>query len=214
MKSKFMHEFTFQQGQAVFLEQVPMGEHTWRTRRWGKDLQVWMVEGRDFRSPNTDPDGPEKTIWGAEQKDWFRKSLEQSDATFKILISPTPVVGPDRPSKKDNHANAGFAHEGAEIRSLLASQKNAFVICGDRHWQYASVDPTTQLREYSVGPASDEHAGGWKKDDFMPEYHKYMKVIGGFLSVSVDRENNSPVITFRHHSTKGEVEHEDRISGH
>jgi len=216
MDSPFMHEFTFRQGQAIFLEQVPMGERTWRTRRWGKDLQIWLVEGRDFRSPNTDPDGPDKTIWGKEQKEWFKKSLEQSDATFKILISPTPVVGPDRPMKKDNHSNAGFAYEGAEIRSLLASYKNTYVICGDRHWQYASVDPKTKLHEYSVGPASDEHAGGWKSEDFIPEYHRYMKVIGGFLSVTIDHENKNknknPVITFRHHNVNGKVVNEDRIT--
>ncbi|MCA9013130.1 MAG: hypothetical protein KDB01_25440 [Planctomycetaceae bacterium] len=43
MESPFMYEFTFRQGQAIFLEQVPVGERTWRTRRWGKDLQIWMV---------------------------------------------------------------------------------------------------------------------------------------------------------------------------
>ena len=58
--TKFMGEFTFDQGKAVFLEQVGMGERTWRPARWGKDLQIWMVEGRDYRSPNPDPDGPKR----------------------------------------------------------------------------------------------------------------------------------------------------------
>ena len=134
-ETKFMGEFTFDQGKAVFLEQVGMGERTWRTARWGKDLQIWMVEGRDYRSPNPDPDGPEKTIWGKEQKAWFFETVKASNATFKILMSPTPVVGPDRDRKNDNHANAGFATEGNEIRRFLASQKNMVVVCGDRHWQ-------------------------------------------------------------------------------
>ena len=96
MQSVYLGDFTFDQGKAIFLEQVPMGAKTYRTVRWGKDLQIWMVEGRDFRSPNTDPDGPDKTIWGAEQKAWFKRTVEESDATFRVLISPTPVVGPDR----------------------------------------------------------------------------------------------------------------------
>ncbi|MEI7899493.1 MAG: alkaline phosphatase D family protein [bacterium] len=58
MKTAFMGDFTFAQGQAVFLEQVGMGEKTFRTFRWGRDLQVWLPEGRDFRSPNSDPDVP------------------------------------------------------------------------------------------------------------------------------------------------------------
>ena len=210
MKTKAMFEFTFEQGQGVFLEQVPMGERTYRTRRWGKDLQVWMVEGRDFRCANTDPDGPEKTIWGAEQKAWLKRTMAESDATFRILISPTPIVGPDRDNKRDNHSNAVFTHEGNEIREFLSTLKNAAVVCGDRHWQYVSIHPETGVREYSCGPASDAHAGGWQQGDFRADYHKYLNVIGGFLSVTVDRDNGKSTIAFRHHDVNGEVKHEER----
>ena len=85
-----MGEFTYEQGTEIFLYEVPMGEKTYRTVRWGKDLQIWMVEGRDYRSPNPMKDGPEKTIWGKEQMEWFKSTVEESDATFKVLISPTP----------------------------------------------------------------------------------------------------------------------------
>ncbi len=208
MASPYMGEFTFAKGQEIFLEQVPMGEKTYRTFRWGRDLQVWLVEGRDFRSANTDPDGPDKTIWGPEQKAWFKRTVTESDATFRILLSPTPVVGPDRPNKRDNHSNEVFAHEGNEIRKFMAKQPNMFVICGDRHWQYVSVDPKTGLREYSCGPASDEHAGGWKQDNVLPE-HEYLNVTGGFLAVEVDRTADAPFIAFRHYSVDGDRYHED-----
>jgi len=208
--TQFMGEFTFKQGLAVFLEQVPMGDRTWRTVRWGRDLQVWLVEGRDFRSPNNMPDGPDKTIWGAEQKAWFKRTVKASDATFKVLISPTPVVGPDRKSKHDNHSNADFAHEGNELRQFIASQKHMVVICGDRHWQYVSVDPKTGVREYSCGPASNEHAGGWSNDQRYPQ-HKYLNVTGGFLAVTVDRLDDRPTAIFRHHGVNGDMLNEDRL---
>jgi len=83
METAFMGDFTFEQGQAVFLEQIGMGDEIFRTYRWGRDLQVWLVEGRDFRSPNNMPDGPDKTIWGAEQMAWFKRTVEASDATFR-----------------------------------------------------------------------------------------------------------------------------------
>ncbi|MFQ5930113.1 MAG: alkaline phosphatase D family protein [Acidobacteriota bacterium] len=210
MPTKFMGEFTFRQGQAVFLEQMGMGDQTYRTIRWGKDLQIWLVEGRDFRSPNYMPDGPEKTIWGKQQKQWFNQSVRESNATFRLLISPTPVVGPDRDNKHDNHSNVDFAHEGNELRRFIAGQKNMYVVCGDRHWQYVSVDQATGVREYSCGPASDEHAGGWSNDKRRPE-HRYLNVIGGFLAGIVDRENGKPVLTFRHYSVDGKVLNEDRL---
>ena len=208
MKTSFMGDFTFAQGQAVFLEQVGMGEKTFRTIRWGKDLQIWLPEGRDFRSPNDAPDGPDKTIWGAEQKAWFKRTVQASDATFRVLISPTPLVGPDRGNKNDNHANKGFTHEGDELRAFCAAQKNLVVACGDRHWQYVSVDPKTGLREYSSGAATDEHAGGWPKDLKEPE-HVYLNVIGGFLEGAVERKEGTPTLTFRHYSVDGKVLNED-----
>jgi len=209
-KTRFMGDFTFEQGKAVFLEQVPMGERTYRTVRWGKDLQVWMVEGRDYRSPNPMRDGPEKTIWGNEQKQWFKRTVQESDATFRVLVSPTPVVGPDRTNKKDNHANRVFRHEGDELREFISQQKNMVTACGDRHWQYVSVDAKTGVREYSCGPASNEHAGGWTNDQRMPE-HQYLNVVGGFLAMTVDRPDGTPTMIARHYSVDGELLNEDRL---
>ncbi len=206
----FMGDFTFRQGLAVFREQVPMGPgKTYRTYRWGKDLQIWLPEGRDFRSPNTMPDGPEKTIWGAEQKAWLKRTVRESDATFRLVISATPIVGPDRDNKADNHSNRAFTHEGDEVRRFLASQKNMAVLCGDRHWQYKSIHPTTGVREYSCGPASDPHAGGWQQSDYRADYHRFLAVRGGFLSVTIDRPAGKPIATFRYHDVHGKVRHED-----
>ncbi len=203
-------ELTFFKGLKLFREQVPMGEKTYRTFRWGRGLQIWLVEGRDFRSPNRMADGPDKTIWGREQLAWLKASLLASDAEFRVLVSPTPIVGPDRGNKADNHANAAFAHEGNAFRAWTKEQKldNLFVCCGDRHWQYHSVDPASGLAEFSCGPASDQHAGGSPGLD--EEYHKFHRMKGGFLTVSVFREQNRPTIALRHHDVHGAVVYEHK----
>lgn len=210
METHYMGEFTFEDGLEIFRQQVPMGEKTYRSFRWGKDLQIWLVEGRDFRDANDLVDGPWKSIWGVEQMAWFKSTVEASDATFKVLISPTPVVGPDRSNKEDNHANEGFTYEGNLIREFIAAQDNMVVVCGDRHWQYVSVDSTHGVKEYSTGPVSDKHAGGWKNDMIRPE-HKYLNVIGGYLAITVDREDGKPVLIARHHGVDGQVLNEDRV---
>ncbi len=204
-------DLTWEDGLAIFHEQVPMGDRTYRTVRWGKDLQIWLVEGRDFRSPNNMADGPGKTIWGEPQKKWFFDTVRKSDAVFRILISPTPVVGPDRERKNDNHANRGFTHEGDQLRKFIGRQKNMFVVCGDRHWQYVSVDPATGVKEYSCGPTADKHAGGFDEEQRSPK-HRYLKIKGGFLSVTVERINGKPTILFRHHGVDGSVYNEDIIT--
>lgn len=209
-ETEFMGDFTFEQGQAIFLEQVPMYDKTYRTFRWGKDLQIWLMEGRDFRSPNTDPDGPQKTIWGDKQKKWLYQTVQESDATFKLLISPTPIVGPDRLNKHDNHSNKDFSYEGNEVRKFISEQDNMFVICGDRHWQYVSKDANTGIIEYSCGPASNQHAGGWSNDMLRPE-HLYLNVTGGFLTGMVKRYQNAPHLIMTHFSVDGVVLNSDTI---
>lgn len=210
MKPKLMLPLTFADGLRLFREQVPMGEKTYRTFRWGKGLQIWLVEGRDFRSSNKVPDGPAKTIWGAEQKQWLKDTVRASDADWKVLISPTPVVGPDRPKKADNHANDAFAHEGNEMRQWFKEHVpgNFFVICGDRHWQYHSVHPEAGVHEFCCGAASDPHAGGSPGED--AKWHRFHRVKGGFLSAAVTRPGDTSTITFRLHDVFGKVLYEYR----
>jgi alkaline phosphatase D len=199
-----MGELTFEEGQRIFRQQVPMGQTIYRTFRWGKFLQVWFTDGRDFRTPNNMKDGPEKTIWGAEQKEWLFRTVKESAAAWKVVISPTPLVGPDRANKGDNHANKAFQHEGDEVRAFLKKHaaNNAFTVCGDRHWQYHSVHPESGLNEFSVGAASDAHAGGTPGEN--KDYHKFHRVKGGFLSVTAGAKS----IVFRHHDVNGKVVYE------
>lgn len=178
-------DLTFEQGLDIFREQVPMGELTYRTYRWGKDVQIWMTEHRDFRSSNPMPDGPDKTILGATQMAWLKHTLQASDARYKFVITPGPIVGPDKAGKKDNHSNDTFSHEGQALRDFLAALPDTFVICGDRHWQYLSQDPVTGLLEMGCGPINDQHSYGGNPGE-VAAYHQYFSGKGGFLGITVE----------------------------
>ena len=107
-------------------------------------------------------DGPDKTIWGAEQKAWLKETLLASDAKFKLLISPTPLVGPDDLRKTDNHCDiGGFRHERDEFFAWLKEagldRRHFYLVCGDRHWQYHAIDPTG-LEEFSCGALVDANS--------------------------------------------------------
>lgn len=200
---------TFAEGSRIFREQMPAPTGPlYRTVRWGRDLQFWMMEGREFRSPNTMPDGPAKTIWGREQKTWLYRTVAASDATFKVLLTPTPIVGPDRGNKGDNHANAAFKTEGDEIRKFIGGRKDMVVMNGDRHWQYMSVHPATGVREFGCGPSSDVHAGGYKPVPGDELTQKFFRLKGGFLSAEVRRTNGKPRMVVRHHDVNGAVVNE------
>ncbi len=191
-------------GIATFREQMPVVDpgdpaaKTYRTYRVNKHLQIWLVEGRDYRSPNKSPNGPDKTLWGKEQLDWLKRTLLKSDATFRLLISPTPLVGPDDANKIDNHVNHnGFRHEGRAFFQWVVDNKlhenGFFTVCGDRHWQYHSADPLG-VEEFSCGALCDENSrlgrkpGDPKSTDpnaEVKQFYTQKKPSGGFLRITV-----------------------------
>ena len=211
-------------GIKIFREQVPVTSpddpdpKTYRTHRINKLLQIWLVEGRDYRSPNSMPDGPEKTIWGEEQKAWLKKTILDSDADFKILITPTPMVGPDDAYKLDNHVNhKGFRHEGEEFFRWLKDngylEKNFYIVCGDRHWQYHSIHPSG-FEEFSTGAINDPNArlgrnpGDPKSTDpdaLVKQLFTSPEPSGGFLRVTVKpgADGNQTTAEFAFYDEKG-----------
>ncbi len=203
-------------GREIFLEQVPVVDPrdpdpvTYRTHRVSQDLQIWLTEGRDYRSPNMMAAGPDKTLWGETQKTWLQRTLLESDATFKILVSPTPMIGPDDadqagrpaenhdPLKRDNHSNPqGFRDERDEFFAWLLENdfldKNFYIVCGDRHWQYHSRHPNG-LEEFSTGAIIDANSRVGRPpgdpnsndpDAMIEQLYTYDEPTGGFLHVVV-----------------------------
>jgi alkaline phosphatase D len=206
-------------GIEIFREQMPIHPMddvktpTFRTHRVHRHLQLWFVEGRDFRSPNRSPDGPDKTIWGTEQREWLERTLRESHATWKIIITPTPMVGPDSKNKKDNHTNlGGFQHEANEFFKRLQRDglTNVMTFCGDRHWQYHSIHPLG-VEEFSCGALNDENAiGGIKPGNprstdpqgLIRQPFLYPNATGGFLHVTVSQDAQ---LVITHHDDEGTV---------
>ena len=226
-------------GARIFREQVPVVDPavpdavTYRTHRVSRDLQIWLTEGRDYRSPNMSEPGPDKTLWGAAQLEWFTRTLAESDATFKILISPTPMVGPDDaeqagrpaenhdPLKRDNHSNPqGFQRERDALFDWLIENdflnKNFYIICGDRHWQYHSRHPRG-FEEFSTGAIIDANSrvgrppGDPESNDpdaVITQLYTYAEPTGGFLNVTVT-PGPPPTAAFRFYDEQGELLYEE-----
>ena len=191
-------------GIRIFREQTPIVDPeaenavTYRTRRVSRELQLWFMEGRDYRSPNAMEDGPGKTLWGEQQIAWLKETLSASDARFKVLIVPSPMVGPDKATKTDNHTNlGGFRHEAGELFAWLKdsgfSTDELFIVTGDRHWQYHSIHPSG-FQEFSSGSISYANAQrvippgdpkGTDPDALVRQPFASPQKNGGFLQIDV-----------------------------
>ncbi|HET9332942.1 MAG TPA: alkaline phosphatase D family protein [Gemmatimonadota bacterium] len=93
--------------------------------------EVFLIDDRFWRDPDSLPDSPDKTILGNAQKEWLKRSLDESDAALKIVAIGHQVLA-------DYHeweSYAMFAYERREILDWIRERRIEGVIFvdGDRH---------------------------------------------------------------------------------
>lgn len=93
------------------------------------DVDVFMLDGRTYR----DADGAKdrKTMLGEGQMKWLKEKLSKSEATFKVICSPTQVLA-------DGHGWDTWGNYAEEreafIKWLFENKVNGVVfVSGDRH---------------------------------------------------------------------------------
>ena len=164
-------------GRRAFLEYWPIvppdDEPTrlYRKFRWGRLLEVFILDTRQYRSPNAAPDGPGKTMLGAAQRRWLVDSVSASTATWKVVVSSVPLSIPTgSPARRDSWSNAsvygtpqeggtGFAVERDALLRQLRERgvKNlAFVVADVHHAEIIRHHPAPgwSFHEFVAGPLS------------------------------------------------------------
>jgi alkaline phosphatase D len=159
-------------GRQVLLEYFPIAPNPqdshrlYRSFRWGKHAEVFILDTRQYRSDNRLADGPEKTMLGREQLAWLKENLQRSDATWKFIVSTVTLSIPTAcPARCDGWANAegptGFERELLEITKFILDNKirNIVWLSGDMHLadaiQYDSDrDRVVDFYEFVAGPLS------------------------------------------------------------
>lgn len=183
-RSVFFNPELYRAGRQVMFEFNPIrvlpdvaagGERRlYRSVRWGKHAEIIMLDTRSYRDPRYryDSEAQPKTMLGAAQKRWFKALLESSDATWKIIVSSTPLAtdgGNERDPQgryyRDSWANGGddnpygYERELKEITDFLRARnmRNVIFLTGDHHFSnlYAydpDGDGTPDFYEANIGP--------------------------------------------------------------
>ncbi len=89
-------------GLTSFFDFHPFARHPdqefriYRSFSWGSEVDLFILDARSYRSPNTLVDDPagEKTMLGRDQLDWLLEALRASSATWKIVSSDVPLAIP------------------------------------------------------------------------------------------------------------------------
>ena len=125
-------------------------ERIYRSFRWGKDLELFLIDGRSYRDRNDRPDlaAHPKSLLGKEQLAWLKQGLAASDATWKIVSSDVPLSAPTGTDAetygRDGWANGteqnfssrtGFEHELLNLLGYLDASdvENLVFVVTDVH---------------------------------------------------------------------------------
>jgi len=163
-------------GRRAFIDYFPIRPpreepgRLYRRFRWGALLEVFILDTRQYRSPNTAVDGPGKTMLGATQRRWLVDAVAGSSAVWKVVVSSVPLSVPTGGRAHDAWSNAnargvpeehgtGFAVERDAILRALRQRgvKNLVVLAADvHHAELIRHHPTPEwsFHEFIAGPLS------------------------------------------------------------
>jgi phosphodiesterase/alkaline phosphatase D-like protein len=93
-----------------------------------------VTDERSERSPNSGPDNAEKTMLGAEQKEWFKQQLLAAKDTYPVIVWVQGVPWISSPLKGSD-SWAGFTTERREIADFIADNEitGLLMLAGDAH---------------------------------------------------------------------------------
>jgi alkaline phosphatase D len=142
----------------------------YRRFRWGKLLEVFILDTRQYRSANSDVDGPGKTMLGRAQRRWLVEGVSGSTALWKIVVTSVSLSVPTGRGARDSWSNAnvwgfpdesgtGFAVErDAILRALrgLGVKNLVFLAADVHHAELIRHHPTPEwsFHEFIAGPLS------------------------------------------------------------
>ena len=141
----------------------------YRTVRAGADLELFILDTRQYRSSNADQDGPAKTMLGERQLQWLLSGLTESTATWKVIVTSVPLSiskrggagAPGNDGWAGGVDGTGFERERQVIVDCILAQrvKNVVFLGGDVHYVQANAydpngDGTPDFHEFVVGPLS------------------------------------------------------------
>lgn len=112
-------------------------------------VDLFLLDVRYHRSPNEEPDGPGKTMLGAEQRAWLERELRASRAAFKLLVS-----GSDWSAAKGSTGDAwsAFRHERDGLFDFIREHRieGVVLVSGDTHMGELNAIPLSQQGGYDL----------------------------------------------------------------
>jgi len=179
----------------------------YRAFRWGKHLELLVLDTRQYRVPG-------ETMLGGEQLRWLLERIERSDATWLAIASSVTLSVARGCPRCDGWADGlpgeptGYERELAQIAERLEAlgRRNVVFLTGDVHHPRAlSYDPDgdgdRDFLEFTAGPLSaSARLSSLPDPTFRP---RTLYIDGGFFNFGVLRVSEEGVLTVEFRDATG-----------
>jgi alkaline phosphatase D len=157
----------------AFMDYMPVRRHPLDEERlyaafgYGPSLDVFRIDMRSYRGPNTRNDqaepGPATAFLGREQIRWLKQALLASNATWKVIAADMPIglIVPDG-DLFDNGANGDGPARGRELEIALLLRFIRDAGIANVVWLTADVHYTAAHRYHPNRARFQEFAPFWE----------------------------------------------------
>jgi alkaline phosphatase D len=183
----------------------------WRSSRWGRTVEVFVLDCRSERKPSTLLSGAHQYI-SAEQLAWLKAGLAASQATFKLIVNSVPIT--DMPNVWDAYPTDRWeAYRNQRLDILRFIDESAITgvvwLAGDFHLAFISKvstsGPGASQREVLAGP------GGQSANALLPSLQKpqfaYATGTNNYTTLRFDPASRE--VTVGYHNAAGVMFHSE-----
>ena len=199
----------------AFFEHAPLvkthGRRIWRSARWGRTAEIFVLDCRSERKPSTILGSNEQYI-SPEQMTWLKAGLAASPAVFKIIVNSVPIT--NMPNVWDAYPTDRWEAYGAQRTEILSfidqSQIGGVIwLAGDFHLAFISKvstsGPGANQREVLAGPGG-QGSNPLLSSLFAPQF-SYKTGTNNYTTLKLDPVGRS--VTVGYHDASGTMFHSE-----
>jgi alkaline phosphatase D len=223
---EFIDAALVEAGTAAFFEHLPLPrieeapDRIWRSSRWGKTLEVFVLDCRGERMPSTRQTAIAQYI-SPEQMAWLKEGLSASPCHFKVLVNSVPITNFPPLVISESDRWEGYPVQRDEILGYIHDEGLTGVVwlTGDFHFgAMTRVEPPphpwSDQREVLMGPGDQFINPTWLTLGLGDGEQQFSAAIGqvNFTRFTADPTGLNPTLTIEFISADGDVLHAEAIA--
>ncbi|MBI5497339.1 MAG: alkaline phosphatase D family protein [Deltaproteobacteria bacterium] len=202
----------FVTAQQAFWETLPIRPHPtvpgrlWRSFRWGRTVEVFVLDCRGERRPSTRDSGNAEYL-SAAQMSWLQEGLRTSPCVFKLIMNSVPIGNfPTVFDVARGDRWEGYPSQRTAILRFIDETPVTGVlwVSGDFHlatigWVSAAGNPGEHQLEFLVGPGAQ--TGNVLASTLNPPLWEWATPDDNYATFDLDPGTRKVIVTF--HAASG-----------